>query len=68
MRADPSAHSGQFRQDNDAHMTVQSSKPVETFPCRFDPLTGWEIEPAPTYRKVIPVYDADTLELREHLP
>lgn len=43
-------------------------KPVETFPCVNDPLTGWAIEPAPTYRRVIPVYDAQTGELREFLP
>jgi len=42
-------------------------KPLEHFPLQADPLTGWEIEPA-QYRKVIPVYDAVTLELREHLP
>lgn len=44
------------------------AKPVESFPLAVDPLTGWEIEPAPTYRKCIPVYDRETGELREFLP
>jgi len=46
---------------------VQSSKPVEHFPLQADPLTGWEIEPAPQYRKCIPVYDRDSGELREFI-
>ena len=39
-------------------------KPLEQFPLLVCPLTGWEIEPLPTYRKCIPVYD-QTGELRE---
>jgi len=42
-------------------------KPVETFPCLNDPLTGWAIECAPQYRKCIPVYDRDSGELREFI-
>jgi hypothetical protein len=42
-------------------------KPVETFPCHVDPLTGWPIDPLPTYRKCIPVYDRDSGELREFI-
>ena len=44
------------------------TKPLEHFPLLVCPLTGWAIEPAPQYRKCIPVYDAVTGELREHLP
>ena len=43
-----------------------AAKPVETFWLDRDPLTGLPIEP--TYRRAIPVYDAETLELREFLP
>lgn len=48
--------------------TYDAEKPVETFWLQADPLTGWPIEPAPQYRKCIPVYDAQTGELREFLP
>ena len=44
-----------------------TAKPVETFFLQADPLTGWAIEPAPTYRKCIPVYDRETGELREFI-
>ena len=43
-------------------------RPVETFPLAFDPLTGWPIDPLPTYRRLIPIYDAVTGELREFCP
>ena len=43
------------------------AKPLEHFPLAFDPLTGWAIEPAPTYRTCIPIYDAVTGELREFI-
>jgi hypothetical protein len=44
-------------------------KPLESFQIDRDPLTGWEIEPAPQpqYRKCIPVYDRDSGELREFI-
>jgi len=41
-------------------------KPAETFWLERDPLTGLPIEPE--YRRAIPVYDAETGELREFLP
>jgi hypothetical protein len=52
----------------DRKCDATTAKPVETFFLQADPLTGWAIEPAPTYRQVVPVYDAETLELREFLP
>ena len=45
----------------------RQAKPVETFWLERDPLTGEPFE-APTYRRAIPVYDAETRELREFLP
>jgi len=47
--------------------TAGAEKPVESFEIDRDPLTGWAIEPAPTYRKCIPVYDRDSGELREFI-
>ena len=46
--------------------TAPAAKPVETFWLERDPLTGERLEPV--YRAAIPVYDAETLELREFLP
>ena len=49
---------------------LKPEKPLETFFLREDPLTGERFDvPEPAqYRKVIPVYDRETGELREHLP
>ena len=46
---------------------AQTEKPVETFWLDRDPLTGWAIEPAPTYRTCIPIYCRLTGELVEFL-
>ena len=49
-----------------ASAAERCAKPVETFWLAADPLTGEPFEPV--YRAAIPVYDAETGELREFLP
>lgn len=53
-------------QDRADELRAIAAKPLEHFPLDRDPLTGERLEPV--YRLAIPVYCAETHEIREWLP